>query len=231
MLDLWHYRITETPDSARLRFALSLLNDAEQRRYAAFYFDRHRIEYAMAHAVTRLALSRYAPVPPRNWEFSLGQWGKPSIAAPATATPLSFNLSHTNCFVAFLAGNKPEVGVDIEHLERGGSLIDIARHAFAPSEHAYLTSLTPDRQRDAFFRIWTLKEAYIKATGQGLSLGLDTFSFHFNEGDKPVLSGGVGDWSFFEFQPHADYRIAIASRPGTQITNCRDAAILFENEN
>jgi 4'-phosphopantetheinyl transferase len=168
-------------------------------------------------------------VPAGGWEFSIGQWGKPSIAAPVIETPLSFNLSHTNCFVAFIVGSNPEIGVDVEHLERGGSLIEIARHSFAPGEYAYLTTLPPERQRDAFFRIWTLKEAYIKAKGQGLSLGLDTFSFHFDEEDKPVLSGADGDWSFFEFQPLADYRIAIASQPGELITNRRDAAILFES--
>lgn len=235
-IHLWQYAIGKTPVDEDLAYAMTLLSDAERQRCAAFYFEKHRTEYALSHAILRLVLSEYAPVKPQEWRFVTGEWGKPEIDGPALDPPLWFNLSHTGGFVACVAGRVRELGVDVENLSRMTSCDEIAKHSFAAAEFEYLRNLPPALQHEAFFRIWTLKEAYIKAVGKGLSIPLDSFHFHFST-ENPLRvtlevtgESNPGAWSFFEFQPGPDYRISI----GVQNTGhcafdvqCHDASSLL----
>jgi 4'-phosphopantetheinyl transferase len=181
----------------------------------------------------RLALSEYAPVRPEEWQFSKGEWGKPEICGPILDPPLWFNLSHTDGFAACVAGRVPQLGVDVENTRRMTSYNDLARRFFAAVEYQYLRNLPLDLQREAFFRIWTLKEAYIKAEGKGLSIPLDSFNFHFSDEVKLALNGEFtpDGWSFFEFQAGSDYRISIGAKAtgadGFQVQK-HDAVSLFD---
>jgi 4'-phosphopantetheinyl transferase len=234
-IHLWQYPIGKTPVAEHLAYAMTLLSDAEKQRCAAFYFEKHRTEYALSHAILRLVLAEYAPVNPREWQFRTGAWGKPEIAAPVLDPPLWFNLSHTDGFIACVTGRVRELGVDVENLNRMTSCGEIAKHSFAAPEVEYLRNLPPALQRDAFFRIWTLKEAYIKAEGKGLSIPLD--SFHFSYSGNPLKAtlmlasqSNPDNWSFFEFQPGPDYRISIGARRAEHRelhVYCHEAAPLF----
>jgi 4'-phosphopantetheinyl transferase len=233
-LHLWQYPIGTTPVAGHLAYAMTLLSDAERVRCAAFYFEKHRTEYALSHAILRLVLSEYAPVKPEEWYFSFGEWGKPEIAGPAVDPPLWFNLSHTEGFVACVAGRVRQLGVDVENVNRMTSCIEIARHSFAAAEYDYLKNLPPALQHEAFFRIWTLKEAYIKAEGKGLSIPLDSFHFRLSTGEVRLeLSSGQnpGAWSFFEFQPGPRYRISVGAKAPSHRAydvRCKDAALLLD---
>jgi 4'-phosphopantetheinyl transferase len=210
--------------------ASAVLNDVEKRRAAAFHFEKHRVQYALSHAMLRAVLSQYAAVRPEEWQFLAGPWGKPEIAAPVLDTPLWFNLSHTDGFAVCVAGPVPQLGVDVENMNRKTSHDELARRYFAGAEYDYLRNLPPHLQRDAFFRIWTLKEAYIKAEGKGLSIPLASFSFRFSD-DHPTQFT-FDHWNFYEFQPGPDYRIAVGARnPGNAAFHieCLDAAPLLND--
>jgi 4'-phosphopantetheinyl transferase len=98
-----------------------------------------------------------------------GQPGKPRLADPAGPR---FNLSHAE-EVAVVAVAGREVGVDVEHLGRGLRVLDAASVACTPEEIATLRQLPPAPRAEAFLRMWTAKEAYLKATGQGLTVPPD----------------------------------------------------------
>ena len=231
-LHLWHYAIGEPPVTQHLAYAMTLLSDAEKHRCGAFHLEKHRTEYALSHAMLRLMLSEYAPVRPEEWEFSTGKWGKPEISGPALDTPVWFNLSHTDGFAACVAGRVRQLGVDVENTNRITPCDELAKHSFAAAEYEYLRNLPLGLQRDTFFRIWTLKEAYIKAEGKGLSIPLDSFHFHLSDEVTLELNGEFArdGWSFFEFQPGSDYRISIGAQKsepcGFQVQN-HDAVPLF----
>jgi 4'-phosphopantetheinyl transferase len=217
-IHLWHYAIGEPPVAQHLAYAMTLLSDAEKHRCAAFHLERHRTEYALSHAMLRLVLSEYAPVRPEEWQFLKGKWGKPEIRGPALDTPLWFNLSHTDGFAACVAGRVRQLGVDVENMNRMTSCDEMAKHFFAEAEYEYLRNLPPGLQRGAFFRIWTLKEAYIKAEGKGLSIPLDSFHFRFSAANPVEVTFELNGeshpaaWKFFEFQPSVDYRISIGAQ-------------------
>ena len=217
-IHLWQYSIGDPLDARPLAHALTLLNDAEKRRAAAFHFDKHRAAYTLSHAMLRLVLSQYALVRPEEWQFLASPWGKPEIAAPALDTALWFNLSHTDGFAVCVAGRVSQLGVDVENVNRKISHDELAQRYFAAAEYDYLRNLPFHLQREAFFRIWTLKEAYIKAEGKGLSIPLASFSFRFSA-DNPTQvtfesssESNPDHWSFYEFQPAPDYRISLAAR-------------------
>ncbi|MGZ4968474.1 MAG: 4'-phosphopantetheinyl transferase family protein [Methylobacter sp.] len=162
--------LAENTDAGRL-------DETERQRAQSFKFDKDRDLYIAAHLFMRQVLSRYAFVPEKDWHFVNNAYGKPAIANPGYEW-LQFNLSHTQGRVACAVAHKRAVGVDVERHKRISDLASLCRHAFSSREAEHvLSAQLPDEQEQRFFSYWTLKEAYIKARGMGLSLPLQQFSF------------------------------------------------------
>ncbi len=153
----------------------ALLSADEQERRARLQHDADRDRFVVTHALKRLVLARHAGVAPPALRFTTGPHGKPALELGGRA--LHFNLSHSADLVLLAVAVVP-VGVDIEAWTPQttfAELLDLAEVAFAPAERAALR-LTPERDRTRlFFDTWCRKEAYIKATGDGVSAGLDHF--------------------------------------------------------
>lgn len=198
-----------------------LLCPDEREQAERFTSDRRRREYVCAHGLVRAALSRLAPqVAPAEWRFEKNRHGRPYISGPPSPERLHFSLSHTDGFVACAVSSCERVGVDVEATDRPVSHLEIARTFFSPAEHADLISLPPEQQRDRFFDLWTLKEAYAKARGLGLRLPLDEFSIHIAPGGKRevTFSGDCDEdsegWCFSQFSPSPRHRLAVADGSG-----------------
>jgi 4'-phosphopantetheinyl transferase len=155
---------------------LELLDHAEQQRAHLFKFSRDHDLYVSAHAFLRQVLSRYAPVSPQDWRFLANAYGKPAIADQEYQW-LHFNLSHTQGMVACAVANQRQVGVDIEHGNRQIDVAILSQYVFSTLEAMdVLSAPSQEEQKRRFFNYWTLKEAYIKAKGMGLSMPLQQFS-------------------------------------------------------
>ncbi len=157
---------------------LPVLDEGEKARLVRFVHARNRIEFAAAHGLTRLALGQILSVPPASLTFVEEPNGKPSAKRGGRLAPVSFNLSHADGMVgvAVLAQPDVPVGFDLERFDRKIEL-ELADRYFRPEEVSWLASLAPNEQPAGFLRLWTLKEALIKATGEGLSRELDSFWF------------------------------------------------------
>ena len=166
----------------------ALLDNAERARAGQFVFEPGRVEYISAHALVRSALADRLGADPRALSFEPGSYGKPSVFLDGAPAPVSFNLSHTAGMVAVAVGAEGiALGVDVENGSRAVDL-SIADQYFAPPEVDWLMAQPePDRQT-AFMTLWTLKEAFIKATGKGLSQELDSFWFA-NPSQTPIRIG------------------------------------------
>ena len=175
------------PDSCAVAHCLALLDVNEAKRYRAFRFDRDRHCFLAAHALLRMALSRYAPIDTSEWVFDTNEHGRPAIAGPSGAFRFKFSLSHTDGMVACAICQHAEVGVDVETVSPDTPALELAKRYFAATEYDMLRH-TPDHDLSGrFFAIWTLKEAYIKARGMGLSLPLDGFAFEFTAPETPGI--------------------------------------------
>jgi 4'-phosphopantetheinyl transferase len=145
------------------------------------------MEYVAAHGALRLVLSGILDCAPAALGFEVSDTGKPFALLRGVPAPVSFSLSHTDGMVGFACCAAPGValGFDLETPGRAVSA-DLAAMVFRPEERAWLGAL-PEGERDrGFLRLWTLKEAYIKGTGEGL--GRDLQSFWFAPGPPPRLN-------------------------------------------
>jgi 4'-phosphopantetheinyl transferase len=202
------------PEDPAAPFWRSLLDDEERARADRFRFAADRLSYLAAHALLRQMLAAAAALPPQNWHFASELGGKPMIAAALGWPTLRFNLTHTRGMVACAVGWNDDIGVDVEPLRAAEGALEIARQQFAPTEVAWLEALDAPARGVAFSRLWTLKEAYVKATGQGLDLPLDSFAFTLDPTAirfRTVTHENAAAWQVFECRPEG-YFLALAVR-------------------
>jgi 4'-phosphopantetheinyl transferase len=200
---LWIARPGEIRDPELLLAYDALLTADEREKVARYRFEKDRHSSLVTRALVRTALSRYAPVAPRDWRFVSNEFGRPEIREPAEERSLRFNLSHTHGLVVCLVARDREVGVDVEDRTRGGDLLDVADRFFSPFEVRALRALPSEEQMDRFFLYWTLKESYIKARGMGLAISLSAFSFDLDTPEAgirilidPSLQDDPARWQF-----------------------------------
>lgn len=180
--------------------ALAQLAADEHAAAARFHFDRDRQRHLATRWLLRRTLSRYAAVAPADWRFGRNAWGKPFVAAPDLAAPLHFNLSHSADVVLLAVARQPQLGVDVE-AHPPDDWLPIARQVFAPAEIDWLRAAPAAVQGARFLRLWTLKEALVKALGQGLSAPLQQLVLQplassaddLQAGDAPTAQGDGHD--------------------------------------
>jgi 4'-phosphopantetheinyl transferase len=214
-VEVWYLSFEGVAPGFWQRHAL-LLSAGEQARADKFHFPEDRASYIAAHALLRSMLSHRTEAPLAAWRFAEDANGKPEIAAPAD-TNLRFNLSHTRGGVACVTSLGRRVGVDIEGLGRAPIPAKAWGRIFHPAEIRRLERCAPNELATAFFELWTLKEAYVKATGLGLRLALDEVVF--NPKTPRLLCapegapGGVG-WDFVQFRAGAGHTVAACAQSG-----------------
>ena len=135
-------------------------------------------------------------VSPGAWMFETGTYGKPKIVNERGP---HFNISHCDGLVACATSPVAEIGIDVESLAAPRSHYEVDRY-FAASERAWLRDLPEARRLIAVLQLWTLKEAYIKATGLGLSQRLDTFAFAFEPLQATFSDPTLGDAAAWRFE-------------------------------
>lgn len=220
-IDLWHVDPDAVADAHLLDRYRELLSADEQARHERLLRSSDRHRFLVTRAMVRCVLSAYGGGDPRQWVFEHNAYGKPSIARPGTvrsmvAAPLCFNVSHTAGMVVCAATAGREIGVDVEHLDRARLNLRLADRYFAPSEAGALRRLPTDEQPRMFLRLWTLKEAYIKARAMGLSIPLDAFAFTLQPDRPPAISftqkcaDRVEDWQFAQIEMGCRHQIALA---------------------
>ena len=182
---VWRVRLD---DPAAARAMRALLSDDERARADRFFRDEHRVRYAVAHGWKRRILSRYVDVAPEALRFTAGVHGKPSLAGGAAASGVHFNLSHSADLALVAVARGGPVGVDVERWDAAVEHLELAERFFSPAERDALRALAADEASvvAGFFAAWSRKEAYIKATGHGITRGLDHFDVSLAP-DTPCL--------------------------------------------
>lgn len=214
------YRFTDTLDDAALADMAACLSPEERTRADRFVFRDDRRDFLAAHALARMALSAHHPTPPAAWTFTANAFGKPAVSSGGP--PRAVNLTHTRGLVAVAVGENDDVGVDAEAIDRQVAPLELAGRFFAPSEVRDLRACSEQGRAIRFLELWTLKEAYIKAVGLGLSTPLDQFAFAFDEPAtlrfQPPPGQSRDAWRFALFAPSDRTRLAVATRtaPGAR---------------
>lgn len=214
--------------SAQVDQASSILSAQEIARADGFRFARDRRLFLIARAFLRIVLSKHAPRAPDTWRFQYTAFGRPEIASGLSDFPLYFNLSHTYGLIAVAISSTRDVGVDAERLDRIGNFRSMRHSALTRREDEELNSLAEPLYNECFLRLWTLKEAYAKARGLGLSLGFDRFGFIIEDdgvqafGEDAELSEDLATaWQFVTLRPTTSHLLSYAIRRGSGSTQIR----------
>jgi 4'-phosphopantetheinyl transferase len=224
-VDVWLANIP--PESAcQLALLTDVLSWDERQRLGRFVLEAPRLQYLTARALLRKTLSKYADVNPRSWIFSVNAFGKPRIAAPVIDNELHFNLSHCDGLVAIAIARTEDVGIDVENVARGLDIDRLAPFVFADDESAALAGVPVGNRREHFFAYWTLKEAYVKARGMGLSLDLRGCAFKLVE-PNPLVTFKArcpdvsSRWRFWRYSVAPRFALALAAPSDTREVRLR----------
>ncbi len=213
-VQVWIARLEET-DARALDRCRAMLNDAELQRLNRLASEPLKAEFLLTRGLCRLTLSAYANVCPKDWEFECNAYGKPSIALPANLKMLRFNLTNTRTLAACAVAFDVDIGVDIEPLNRTDDTLPISTGIFTSAEVLLLRTLGAANRVRRFYELWTLKEAYAKAKGTGLSELLDRVSFQpQGSSTRACFDSGSGDceddWQFEQIDLDCNHLLALA---------------------
>ncbi|MCB1065157.1 MAG: 4'-phosphopantetheinyl transferase superfamily protein [Verrucomicrobiae bacterium] len=167
-IHLWSASLNdETGDG--VRGFQPLLSDIEIGRANAFRFERDRRRFVMARGTLRTLLSRYTGELPEKLLIETGRFGKP-ILGSATERSVHFNLAHSGDKALYAISLDSPLGVDFEEIGREESLPEFAEGFCSPEELRRFEKLPWPEKTRALLRLWTAKEAFLKAMGTGLQI-------------------------------------------------------------
>jgi 4'-phosphopantetheinyl transferase len=195
--------------------AEALLSEDEKARGRSFVTTSLRHRFAAGRARLRTLLGEHLGLDPRTLVFVQNAFGKPRLADHPS---LHFSLSHSGDQAVLAVSEQREVGIDIERV-RPLDHLDLARRYFHPNEVATIDGVRPPQEQLlTFFRIWTLKEAVVKAIGKGLSIPLDTFEVSIATSPPTMVVAPEGaPPAWWLHQTVGDYCLALAVPGGGEV--------------
>ncbi|ACK73661.1 4'-phosphopantetheinyl transferase [Gloeothece citriformis PCC 7424] len=200
----------------------TILSEEEINRANRFYFEKHRHRFIVARSSLRIILGQYLKIKSDRLQFDYSPKGKPSLVGGGG---IKFNLSHSENMSLYGITRNSLIGVDIEYLRPVEDVAKLAQRFFCPREYEVISSLASGEIEKAFFRAWTAKEAFLKATGEGIGGGLDQVEIDLTtqESVKFLKIGNhteaVNEWSLFPLMPAEGYIGAVVVKGKELVKN------------
>ena len=196
------------PDQGREARALGLLDDEERRRWDRFVVQRAGRQYSLCRAALRINLCERLGCRNRELSFGYLEHGKPFAKVNGAPSPISFNVSHSGMHGLIAFAEHDDLGVDLEERAPGRNFDGIATSVYGPAERRALSAAAGRGKADLFYRLWSLKEALIKALGTGFSLNPSRF-----EVPRPMLEGGRSGEFRFPHRPSDSFWLEDLGEP------------------
>jgi 4'-phosphopantetheinyl transferase len=189
------------------------LSDKEHARAMRFHFQKDKDGYVITRGLLRVMLGGYANTEPGNLLLVNGPHGKPMLDGESNPDSVRFSVSHCGRRALYAFARGRELGVDLEKIRPDFSCEKISDRFFSPREAAFIRAVPEHERAETFFAYWTLKEAFLKGTGKGLSLPLD--GFELSHDPPKVLSiggdrGAASRWSVRNVRLEPGYAAALA---------------------
>lgn len=226
----------DVPESVRIAYQAAL-SPAEVERASRFYFQQHRNRYVVAHGWLRQLLAAYLGRPAVSLDFEHCTKGKPALAGVARSSQLQFNLAHSEALALIAVARQIPVGIDLERIRKLDDAEQLVARFFSAHELSKFQALDPAQKQVAFFNLWTRKEAWLKATGEGITHLLAQVEVSLLPGEAARLlrlPQGFPDcsqWSLQELKPATGFVGAVVLAAAGAKTECRfwDHSLLGES--
>ena len=204
----------------------ALLSDDERARAARFRFDRDDRSFVARCGILRQLLSQYTGLSGKGLKFAHGEWGKPRLGSDASVVPIAFNVSSSRQLSLFAFSRCGELGVDIEFTQSGIDCGDLMGQVGSVGEAEAFSRLERCEQPDAFYMLWTRKEALLKAVGQGLHLSPRLIDVGFSKGialrklQAVEINDGSKRWTLVDLLPQRGFVGALAIQQSDVKLSC-----------
>lgn len=215
-----HVDLARSPDHEEQ--AVTLLDDAEKARWKRALSRQARYTFALCRAALRINLAKHAGCDAKDLSFGHLDHGKPFAIIGGRRSGIGFNVSHSGGHGLIAIGGPGDLGVDVEERSLHRDFAGLARRVYGPQERQRLTQVSGTARIHLFYRLWTMKEALLKATGTGLSLGPSRF-----EVPETMLDGARSCLFRFPHDPSPPlylfdlgeerFAAGLASRPGSRL--------------
>lgn len=202
---------------------LACMSPEEKKKADAYRFYADRERFVVARGILRTLLGDVLSVNAGSITFETAPTGKPKLSIQHGITPpLSFNVSHSGNIALIALAADRDIGLDVEHMRDIPDADRLVEAFFSKTEREQYNAIPPEKRSHFFYTLWTCKEAIVKATGEGLACGLDSFSVSITRNGEPTIlkppGGRQGDgrsWRLGTFAPSPGYVAAYVglSRP------------------
>lgn len=181
-----------------------------------FHFEKDKVNYILARGILRNILAFYTKIQPEDIKFCFNKFGKPYLNSAQNVQNLKFNISHSHNNAVYIFTKNIDIGVDIEFSQNIPDLEQVAKLFLSNYEYQYLQNLSNSERHNYFYKIWTLKEAFVKATGLGLSYDLRNVRIEFfqNNNYKIILENenkNLDSWTLQTFLSYKNFSSAFAT--------------------
>jgi 4'-phosphopantetheinyl transferase len=222
---VWIARLSQAQDS--LRFLEPCLDAGDRERAARFKFAEDRARFVLGRGLLRKCLGHYLEQPPETVELAYTDLGRPLLPQDET---IQFNISHTGDLVAFALTASAQVGVDVELVHRPPDLLELAKRIFSDADFRTFQALPADEALPTFYRVWTRKEAYLKARGEGITEGLQLISASLGpETTSRIMDArnesAAQTWRVIDLPVPNDYMGCIACDDARKRLDCRSVRL------
>jgi 4'-phosphopantetheinyl transferase len=203
-------------DPPRLAEFDATLAPIERERAARFHFLRDRNRFIAGRGGLRQILGRYLQVHPIKLHFNYGPHGKPSVAHPDGLNNLQFNLAHSEGLALLAVTRSGKVGIDLERIRPLNDAEGLVTRFFCPREISAFQALPDTEKPAAFFNLWTRKEAWLKAIGEGIGHSLNLVEVSFLPGQPAHLLSlpegpeTAAQWNLRDLAPAPGFAAALA---------------------
>jgi 4'-phosphopantetheinyl transferase len=219
-MHVWAFALDTLPEG--IAECAAVLSNDELQRAEQFRMEHLRRRYIVAHGSLRTILGRSLNRPPETLEFTFSARGKPRL----NEGEVEFNLAHSDELGVLAVARGTIVGVDVERIRPMPDGLDIARRFFSAREVAAFEPIPESERDEAFFNLWTRKEAWLKATGDGITESLSKVEFTFRRGEVAhvlAIDGddrAAGEWTIIALNPASGFTGALAVPMPKVTVNC-----------
>lgn len=210
-IHVWACSLDQSPNCVSLLSKLLTIDELD--RASRFNFTRHRNNFIVSRGVLRIILAEYLKICPIEVCLSYGKYGKPELDNKGTLN-LFFNLSHSESLVMYAITLNQKIGIDLEAIREIQEIDQIVDQFFSIYEKAEIQKLPPGKQINAFYSIWTRKEAYIKALGKSITIAIDNQT---RPTEKPNNNQMISGYRFVEIPINPlNYSATIVAEKSTE---------------